>query len=598
MAEDTIMEEREEFMVSRNFTQLHHQPKCKLARFLKPSVTTTDVQPFFYNRPQFYSSKLSFNFNGWRSPPKDWKPWVDRMHSLHQSTWKRAGIYHAVLNSSYEIMKTDDSIIGLAEKWSRETNSFVFVWGEATITLEDMIVLGGYSVLGQSVLNPAEIRESQTILTKLDEARVGISRGKSNKASQSGWLKKFKDSGSEIEHEAFLVLWLSRFVFPSSYSTVVRNVHTIAIHLARGIRIALAPAVLASLYRDLSLLKAKMDDSMNSNNGDYDNEISITVWAPLQLVQIWIWERLPKLTQSVCNVGDSCKPRFSRWDKKKLHIYNAGSLLDCALEKFTWRPYVTSGNDNLFSCKVYQEKGMWVVVGDCLDEELESWVRCLRASELVGICGSCIEQYLPHRVAMQFGMDQDIPGDVPRTNASPETAWRFYTRPIRDVKVYLPSKFCEPYVTARYLEWWNKSVGVQARSSPMGDDETLESFDKDESRTEGSKEGGIQASSPMGDDETLESFDKYESRTEGSKEGGVQARSSPMGDDETMESSVKDESRAEVSKEFVDGTKTGDVANLGSNEVTTLGLELETRIRKLEEVFAHLKSKKFGHRLM
>ncbi|KAI3673486.1 hypothetical protein L6452_39605 [Arctium lappa] len=184
------------------------------------------------------------------------------------------------------------------------------------------------------------------------------------------------------------------------------------------------------------------------------------------------------------------------------------------------------------------------VFGDCLDEELESWVRCLRASELVGICGSCIEQYLPHRVAMQFGMDQDIPGDLPQTNASPETAWRFCTRPIRDVKVYLPSKLCEPCMTARYLEWWNKPVGVQARSSPMGDDETLESFDKDESRTEGSKEGGVQArSSPMGDDETLETFDKYESRTEGSKEVGVQAR-----------------------------------------------------IRKLEEVFAHLKSKKIGHR--
>ncbi|KVI10366.1 uncharacterized protein LOC112506382 [Cynara cardunculus var. scolymus] len=563
MAEDTLMEERTEFMVSPK----HPHPKRRLAQFLKPSVPTSlDVQPFLYKPPQFYSPNLSFNFNGWRTPQKDWKPWVDRMHSLHQFTWKKAGIYHAVLNSSYEIIKNDDSIIGLAEKWCHETNSFVFAWGEATITLEDMMVVGGYSVLGESVLHPSEIRESFNFL---DEARVELQRSKTNKACQFGWLKKFKDTGTQFEHEAFLVLWLSRFVFPSSYSTVVKHVFPIAIHLARGIRIALAPAVLASLYRDLSFLKAKIDDSIN---GDYHDEISITVWAPLQLVQIWIWERLPKLMRPVT---DGCKPRFSTWDKKKLHIYNAGSLFDCALQNFSWRPYATStsGIDHLFSSKVYQEKGRWVGVGDGLDEELESWVRCLRASELVGIDGSCIEQYLPHRVAMQFGMDQDIPGEVPRTNASPETAWRFYTRPIRNVLVYLPSKFCEPYVTARYLEWWNKSVGVQARSSPMGDNEKLENFVENESRIEGIKESvdGNKASD--------------ESRSEGSKEF-------------VDGTNTLDESITEGSKESADGTKTSGVASLGIHEANTLRLELEARIRKLEEVFAYLKAKKLGQRLM
>jgi hypothetical protein len=44
-------------------------------------------------------------------------------------------------------------------------------------------------------------------------------------------------------------------MFPvDSYDTILKSVFRIAIHLAYGTRIALAPAVLASIYRDLSLL--------------------------------------------------------------------------------------------------------------------------------------------------------------------------------------------------------------------------------------------------------------------------------------------------------------------------------------------------------
>ena len=65
-------------------------------------------------------------------------------------------------------------------------------------------------------------------------------------------MKKFMNTGSDIEHEAFLVLWLSRFVFPISYSLVTQRVFPIAVHLARGTKIALAPAILATIYRDLA----------------------------------------------------------------------------------------------------------------------------------------------------------------------------------------------------------------------------------------------------------------------------------------------------------------------------------------------------------
>ncbi|GJU32380.1 aminotransferase-like mobile domain-containing protein [Tanacetum coccineum] len=433
------------------------QPTHTRAPLLEPSAVKS--KPCSFNLPSSPKTSTSkVSFNGFRTLQNGWKDWVNSMHSLHKSMWQKAGIYNAVLNSSYEIIKDDDLILQFAKKWCDETNTFVFKWGEVTITLQDMMVVGGYSVLGQSVFNLAdtEIDESKAIIAKLNETRVEMKRSSYTKAEQSGWMKMFKDSGSEIEHEAFLVLWLSRFVFPSSYSTVSTNVSAIAVCLSRGIKLALAPSVLASIYKDLSFLKYTLKN---------DDQNDVIVWAPLQLLQVWIWERFKILSP---NCGDSSGPRFARWEKKKLSVEN----VDCGLGDFCWQPYAEDSYDNL---------GSWAAVGDWVDEELESWVRFIRVSELVGIDGKCIQQYLPHRVAMQFGMNQDVPGDVARVNESPELAWRFYTRPVKDVEVYFPSPISKPYVTARYLKWWNKSNGEGHLQSPIDVDKT-ENFGKDESK--------------------------------------------------------------------------------------------------------------------
>ena len=71
---------------------------------------------------------------------------------------------------------------------------------------------------------------------------------------------------SKIEHEASLVLWFSRYVFSSSNDVVVLHVCHIVVSLARGIRLALAPAVLASIYKDLSILKSKLSVDCNDEN--------------------------------------------------------------------------------------------------------------------------------------------------------------------------------------------------------------------------------------------------------------------------------------------------------------------------------------------
>ncbi|CAN7008425.1 unnamed protein product [Brassica oleracea var. botrytis] len=56
------------------------------------------------------------------------------------------------------------------KKWCPETNSFVFPWDEARITLEDVMVLLGFSVLGSPVLESVHSSEMRDAVEKLEKS--------------------------------------------------------------------------------------------------------------------------------------------------------------------------------------------------------------------------------------------------------------------------------------------------------------------------------------------------------------------------------------------------------------------------------------------
>ncbi|KAI9186241.1 hypothetical protein LWI28_015164 [Acer negundo] len=253
--------------------------------------------------------------------------------------------------------------------------------------------------------------ELKRIEQKLNQAKKELNRSASKKASYGQWMKKFMGTGLDFEHEAFLALWLSSFVFPVSSPVIVEAVFPIAIHMSRGTRIALAPPILASIYRDL--------------------------------VQIWAWERFiefrPKA--NLINIGE---PRCAQWHKQNTGVGNVRTVLDSARVSFDWRPYVKTLK-NWKLPEFYAEKEMCVWVDADLPEEFGSFALCLRTSELVGI--DCVEHYLPHRVAMQFGMDQDLPACVARANDAPHVVWSCYCKPITCEKLYIRPQLFEAVVT-------------------------------------------------------------------------------------------------------------------------------------------------------
>ncbi|KAM3396248.1 hypothetical protein P3S68_005254 [Capsicum galapagoense] len=150
--------------------------------------------------------------------------------------------------------------------------------------------------------------------------------------------------------------------------------------------------------------------------------------------------------------------RIGRWhDVKRSGVINVRAAIDSSAETFQWRPYALAV-ESWSAPKFYKETEEWIIVeGKNSDQELESYIRCLQVSELVGI--DCQEPYRPNRVAMQFGFDQDFPKWIPRSPSIPQLSWNNYSRPSdSDLRLCYPSRLFEPHVSTKYLKWWRKEV--------------------------------------------------------------------------------------------------------------------------------------------
>ena len=203
---NSIIETREEeLMVSPSTGE---SLTLKQAFFIKSSIKHSTPPP---PPPHFSISTnlpLQVKYNGWRIPQAEWNNWVTKLQPKFQSLWIKTGIYHAIKASTYEIKRDDALILELANRWCSKTNTFVFPWGESTITLEDTKVCFGYSLLGDSISTPLVDSEHFEAEEELIEARRMFNKTKAKKVTQSAWMKQFMEGESKLEHEAFLVYWL------------------------------------------------------------------------------------------------------------------------------------------------------------------------------------------------------------------------------------------------------------------------------------------------------------------------------------------------------------------------------------------------------
>ncbi|RLN39213.1 uncharacterized protein C2845_PM01G36700 [Panicum miliaceum] len=401
-------------------------------------------------------------FRGWACVPRRWREWVAKLRPRHEALWRELGILGAVLASTCRVRrrKHERALLQLAAFWSGATGTFVFPWGEATVTLEDVAALAGLPLLGGPPRAPVSGQLEKDV-GAIQVVLAVLNRSKKKKASYGGWVKHFLERAPEkekeasaaagageardlVEHGAFLAMWLSFFVLPAPpFNVVRREVFPIAARLARGQSVALAPTALASIYQDLSALKHHISSGK-------EKELFVAS-APVHIVQLWVWERFPQLRPEPVSSpapGNHDMPRAARWhDVAKRFSSKHAHAVFMSPKEFEWRPY---GSCSFFSLPP-ETGGSWVRSQDiATSEALLSFARCLHACELVGM--NCIQLYSPHRVARQLGFGQDIPTMVPCASSDWEKAWDTYNIEAESSAFIVPNH--KPGVTVQYERWW------------------------------------------------------------------------------------------------------------------------------------------------
>lgn len=301
---------------------------------------------FSENRQKWPSDVL---LKGWSMPQKQWEECLDCLAKDHGSIWNQSGICDAMISSRYELRCHEDVIFGLLEYWCPETNTLVFHGERQPLLLKISWILLGFLFFvswWQSLL--------RGIRWKLKKRWGNIER----KCIGASWRKPTMGLGSSILWTRWVrayrvfALRLSRFVLPSlPEHTIQKHDFAIAIHLSEGTKIALAPAVLASLWKNLRLLKEQAAAAAASG--------SITVSGPLQIVQQWAFERFPLLGPQCPNLLKHGEPRAARWHKlnSKISLPLTRSVLKVP-DNFKWLPYADN-LDNRHHSSYYKEDDLW-----------------------------------------------------------------------------------------------------------------------------------------------------------------------------------------------------------------------------------------------
>ncbi|KAL6878244.1 hypothetical protein ACP4OV_012415 [Aristida adscensionis] len=406
--------------------------------------------------------QIQAEFKAWAGSPRLWRRWVEKLLPRHEQLWREVGILHAILASTYPAPRHHErELLQLVAFWCRQTNTFVFPWGEATLTLEDVAVLAGLPLVGVSVRADRDELQLQGDMAAIDAIRREMHRSGSRKPKYGRWVSHFldpeqqeeeeeagaggADEDEHVEHGAFLAMWLSRFVFPAPQFDVVQGeVLPTAVRLARGHSVALAPAVLAHIYDDLSSLKRHVVMGKGTE--------VINVSAPMEILQLWVWERFPELRPEMASsspngvISATAVPRVARWQgaSKTLNPNYVRAVL-MSPKDFLWRPY-----------SLLQEThgGSWVHGQDAetaRSNAMLSFARCLHPCDLVGM--DSIKQYCPQRVALQLGFDQDVPEMAVRLNTECWVkVWETYD--IENERFVFADPSDNVAVTAQYEQWW------------------------------------------------------------------------------------------------------------------------------------------------
>ncbi|KAK4716015.1 hypothetical protein R3W88_014353 [Solanum pinnatisectum] len=313
-----------------------------------------------------------------------WIDWVDRMEKVKGETWRNVGIYDAIQLSKIDIPSDDDLLYVALCFWSISSNSFHFKFGMMSPTILDISAL--------TRIRP----HSEAISTILDIHSSTFSLPKSEK-NKKIYYKEFikvnteREDVMEDEHFAFLTITTKTLLKNNRQKSdgrrrsknngslrVTMEYSKLAIALAWGRKIALAPFVLSHLYRGCRNLVTR--------------EFG-TAGGPFWILQLWLqfyfleYRPLPYDSQNCSTFGMALA-------QGKLKQNN---FQEC-FKFFYSCPSITPSQFTPFSPE-------WLRLFFLIVRDLQYGLALGNSS--FGKAG--VEYYSPNQFARQFGLTQTVP---------------------------------------------------------------------------------------------------------------------------------------------------------------------------------------------
>ncbi|KAG5540484.1 hypothetical protein RHGRI_020633 [Rhododendron griersonianum] len=459
-------------------------PPCSVMRF---RVERGDIPSCFVN------------YEAVSQVPVHWGDWVEAIlgnpESVHILRSSRA-LEPIRLSVELSIRRNNANVDLMVSRWSKDTHTFVFPWGDGGPTLQDTAVLMRLSTRGSVAFDPSNLSSADaSLVDRLRRAyteagkhgsrfdREGRVRAppKSGKTSWGCWLRYFfkdlpspgteppvrqaaefygKMYDSDLHLAGFLVYWLSFFVIPNfPYEGPNQIVFPLTVSLARGDFVPLGPLFLGSLFHRLDQVHIDTERSM----GRYD----LVSVVHTQFLMAFCFEHFPSLAPSAADLSwsEEPRPRITRWSGAS-STKSWGKRVDDA-SRFLPRPYAEPVEGTL-PTSFFSEDDRIV---DFQTDGVAVPTSCLSAfaaacpCSLPALCaeGPRAVLYRPDRVARQFGYDQGAPGPAPPLRSFVESLRRFTRAHVEELAegydiVVLPRNNRKAFFTANGRLAWRRNL--------------------------------------------------------------------------------------------------------------------------------------------
>ncbi|XP_050916401.1 uncharacterized protein LOC127131528 [Lathyrus oleraceus] len=201
---------------------------------------------------------------------------MDRLESEKIDHWKRTSIYTLLQIARCGPPQSYGMLLATLQFLESSTNSFHTKCGMITPTLLDIASITGLKPIG-------EVFDCEAVAPI--SLRFDVSD--SCKPTYNNFIDHHATSASPVideEHVAFLILWLSRFVFCSRSMQVAKHFALLATQLHQERDIALGQLILASLYESLAevVFQIRLFDPENSRKKN------VLVHGPFWFLQLWL----------------------------------------------------------------------------------------------------------------------------------------------------------------------------------------------------------------------------------------------------------------------------------------------------------------------